>query len=415
MYVESIQSKKITKDTIVLMMGLFYPAVHNYIWRILVAFSGILGIYFSNAVFDIAVWFLVLGYIVVTSRKPKMSIKTAIIALAFILITLSSYAFTSYDYFSLSVLITLLIGTFSFFFQGYFVNIRRVSHTHLFWGAIITLSISILYSVYSVGTKDMNLEDNMEFAYIILPSILIILSQNFTDNKNTIAIIFSVIGTIFLVLQGTRGPILCLAFFICLMIYKKHGTGKLFYRTTAVILAVILIFSIPFVQQNLLELSASIDSSGYSSRFIRMILKGELSDANGRDAIKELLLKDIANNPLKIRGMFADRHATRGLIDNEYNTVYKNGTYAHSIWLEMIYNWGVFAGIAIFGILVYALWNMFRKTNKNNAYIAILFICTGFVHLFLSGSYLQSNAFFFLVGLVLNRSIYTKHDDAEFS
>lgn len=402
MYFKTNQQNKITKDTLILLMCLFYPAINNYIWRVAVEFTGIIGLNFSIQVLDAIIWTLVIGYSLMAAHKSTVKAKTLLIMLLFALVSLLSFAFTAYDYFSASVLFDLLIGTLSFFIFGSFINIKNISHKQLYIAAVATLIISMFYSLYSIGSKEISLEDNMEFAYKVLPSVLVILSRLFTDQKKKLAIVFSLVGTIFLLLQGTRGPLLCLAIFVCLMLYKKYGPGKLFFSIGIIVLISAVILSSQFVKLKLVELSNKIDSSGYSSRFITMMIEGDLSDNNGRDAIKDTLLENIKENPFAIRGMFADRQATRGLIDREYNTSYENGTYAHSFWIEMIYDWGVFLGGVILLIVFLTVWNFIRRSDKADAYICMLFVCTGFVHLFLSGSYLQSAEFFFLIGLALN-------------
>ncbi len=398
----TLSKNKITKDTVILMMGLFYPALNNYIWRVVVAITGIFRVYFSNQVFNIIVWTLVLGYMVCTSRNPKISFKTCMIAIVFLFIALLSFILTDYEYFSASVLVTLSIGTLSFFFQGSLINLKKVSHMHLYLAAIVTLVLSIIYSVYTVDSQNLSLEDNMDFAYKVLPSVLIIFSWLFTKRNKTVAIIFSVIGTVFLILQGTRGPIFCLAAFICLMMYKKYGLGKSFFKVGIIAVVIAFLVNSQSVQKELVDLTNKIDSSGYSSRFITMALDEELSDANGREAIQETLINDIKEQPLRIRGMFSDRQATRGLIDSEYNTNYEKGTYAHSLWLELLYDWGVFFGGIILIAILFLLLKTIKKIDINDSYILMLFICIGFVHLFLSSSYLLSANFFFLIGLVMN-------------
>ena len=403
MYFKTNQQNKISKDTLILLMCLFYPALNSYVWRALVSLTGMVGVYFSVQVFDAIVWSIVIGYIVITARKSTIKVKDLMVTLMFVLVALLCFVFTEYVYFSVPVLLTLSIGTFSFYILGSSVDIERVSHKQLYIAAIVTLIISVFYLIYFVASKEVKLNDNMDFAYKVLPSVLVIVSRLFTDQKKKLAIVFSVIGTIFLLLQGTRGPLFCLAFFACLMLYKKHGIGKFFFKIVIIVLILAIIFSSQFVKIKIVELSDKIDSSGYSSRFITMMIEGDLLDGNGRDAIKETLLEDIKEYPFAIRGMFADRQATRGLVDQEYSTGYKNGTYAHSLWIEMIYDWGVLLGGVFLLLVLFVVGNFIRKSNEQDAYIGMLFVCTGFVHLFFSGSYLQSADFFFLMGIALNR------------
>lgn len=392
-------NKRITKDTVIIFMGLFYPALHNYIWRVLVGITRMVGVSFSIGVFDAVVWTFVILLMLLTAKRLAIQPKTLFFYLLFLATAAISYAVTSYVYFTPLVFAGLIISTISFFLLGSCVRLERVSHRQLYKVAVFTLLVSILYSFYSIGTKELNLEDNMEFAYNILPSVLVIISWLFTDQKKKLAVVFTVVGIIFLMLQGTRGPLLCLAVFVCLMLYKKYGIGKTMLGIGAVAVAGALLLGSQSVKLKLLDISKEIDSTGFSSRFITMVINDEISDSNGRDAIKDKLTADIKESPLEIRGLFADRQATRGLTDRQYSTVYKEGTYAHSLWLEMVYDYGVLLGGALLLILAYLVLRMILHCTGQNAYIVMLFICTGFVHLFLSGSYLESKSFFFLLGL----------------
>lgn len=402
MYLNTTQQTKITKDTLILLAGLFYPALHNYIWRVIVAFTGMVGLHFSIETFDAIFWSIVILYVVITSHKAPIKVKTLITALTFVIVTLFSFAFTEYERFTVLVLFTMLVGTFSFFIQGSVIDLKNVSHKQLYVAAIATLMVSVAYSIYSIIFKKSTFEDNMDFAYSVLPSVLIIISWLFTDQDKRLAIVLSIIGTVFLLMQGTRGPLLCLAIFVCLMLYKKYGLRKIAFKVGPIMLILVILSSSQFVKSKLVAVSNKIDSTGFSSRFITMMIEGELSDGNGREAIKETLLEEIKENPFAIRGMYADRHGTRGLIDSEKNTIYEKGTYAHSFWIEMIYDWGVLFGGVILLIVSYMILRIIKESDKNDAYIVMLFVCTGFVHLFFSGSYLLSSEFFFLIGIAIN-------------
>ena len=403
----TISKNRITKDTLILLMGLFYPALGGYIRAVVVRITGIIGLTVSQNIFDVIVWSAVIVYIILGAKKPSIKPRTVLLFFSFVLIALMSFAFTSYQAFSPSVLITLVIGTYSFFIQGSFVDIKRVSHKHLYIAAVGTLIISMVYSIYFLSSREVNLEDNMDFAYKVLPSVIIIVSWLFTKEKKKLAVVLSVVGTIFLLLQGTRGPLFCLAAFVCLMIYKKYGFGKLFFGIGTCVLAVLILFSSQFAKSTLVSFSNKIDSSGYSSRFITMMIEGDLSDGNGRDAISDALLEDIQQEPLKLRGMFADREATIGLYDYEYSAIFTDGTYAHSLWLEILYDWGAIFGGVLLVALFFLIMRLIIKSDKDDSYLIMLYVCTGFVHLFWSGSYLTCSSFFFLIGLALNYR-YTK-------
>jgi len=394
--------ERMTKDTVVLFMILFYPAVHNYFWRALIAFTGLNRTVFTIDVFDAVVWAIIIGYILVTAGRTALTWKAYFAVILVTFTAIASYALTEYKYFTSEVLWTLLIGWCLFYLQGTSINIKNVSYNQLIVAAKITLTISTLYSLYTIISKNANYEDNMDFSYRALPAVLIVFSGLFVKKADKSTIIFALMGVVLLLLQGTRGPLLCLAVYVCLMLYKKHGMGKFFFKVSAAVLIVTLLLSSQTIQNWLLNVSEQIDSTGYSSRFISMLVKGDISDDNGRDVIKEALLEEIQENPFQVRGMFADRQATRGLRNRQWNIVYPEGTYAHSLWLEVIFDWGLlFGGVLLISIFL-IVFRVIKKCSMVDAYIIMLFVCKGFVHLFLSGSYLDNTAFFFLIGLAMN-------------
>lgn len=401
---KSVSRERMTKDTVILLMSLFYPAVHNYFWRAIIAFTGLDRTVFTIEVFDAIIWAILIGYMLATASRAKMTWRTYFAVILFIFVAVASFMLTEYKYFTSTVLWTLLIGGCVFFLQGSLINMKNVSYNQLLGAAKITLVISTLYSLYTIISKNATYEDNMDFSYRALPAVLIVFSGLLVKKAGRSTIVFAAMGVVLLLLQGTRGPLLCLAVYVCLMLYKKHGMGKFFLKVSAAVLIVTLLLSSQTIQNWLLNVSEQIDSTGYSSRFISMLVKGELSDDNGRDVIKEALLEEIQENPFQIRGMFADRQATRGLRNYEWNIIYPEGTYAHSIWIEVIFDWGLLLGGVLLISIVLILFRTIKKCSMSDAYIVMLFVCTGFVHLFLSGSYLEDTGFFFLMGLTMNDS-----------
>jgi hypothetical protein len=61
---------------------MFYPAVHNYAWRVVVAFTRIVGIDMNIEVFDAIVW----GIVILLSLREiikRLNIKSLLIILTF--------------------------------------------------------------------------------------------------------------------------------------------------------------------------------------------------------------------------------------------------------------------------------------------------------------------------------------------
>ena len=81
------------------------------------------------------------------------------------------------------------------------------------------------------------------------------------------------------------------------------------------------------------------------------------------------------------------------------------GTYAHNIFVELIYQYGLVIGVAMFSLFVIIVLKpvpgVLRHKDDDIAILVITFIPVGFVSLAFSGSYLTSFFFWSLMGLMV--------------
>lgn len=387
---------------ILLNMLLFYPAINNLLWRICFGLTSLLGIRITQGFFDSIVWIFILIYI---HRYfiSRVKARHVMIFITFLLVALISNMLTNYEAYTMNKLFQIMFTIIPVFFCGAIICVDSEYQEGLYKIAVIILLVSLLYTLYYLTSGRQLAVDNMDQAYSVLPAILIVFSRLFEPFRKKNNLIISILGIAYLLIMGTRGPFLCLAVFIGIMLFKKYGISKTVISTTVAIAFFVIAFESTFVQTRMLGLATNLEEYGFSPRIVTMLVSRNITDANGRNSIKETLLSEIKDEPFQIRGLFADREATKGLYDYEYHTIYANGTYAHNLIIEFIYDWGVFIGGVLILSLFFMAFKLIYKIDKEKSFIVGMYICLGIVHLLISGSYLENKDFFFLIGLMCNR------------
>ena len=394
-------------DLILLKMLLFYGAVNNLLWRIFIGISSILGIYISQSFFDNAVWIMVIIYLL-RYFLHGIKAKQFLIYLLAVIIVLVSYTFTNYEAFTDERLVALLMSVIPCFFCGAIITIYKKDIDSLYKPALIVLIVSFGYMVFYLSTGRLLASDNMDQAYRILPAVLIVLSKLLMSHNKKVHILPTILGVAYLLLMGTRGPLLCTVVFVAIVMIKKEGFTKLIIIFCTLIIAGTLILNTNFARKQAINIAKEMEVRGFSSRFVIMFIEGNITDANGRNSIRDRLVEDIKEAPFKIRGLYADREATRGLYDYEYTTRYINGSYAHNLVLEIVYDWGILIGGLALLIIFYKVCLLLYRSDKDLIYFIAIYVVLGIIHLMVSGSYLENQEFFILLGLTSNPHMWNK-------
>ena len=227
------------------------------------------------------------------------------------------------------------------------------------------------YRVYrgswsTVTATGVNLEASysVTFGYEVLIFALIFLYLSLTEKKS-IYIITAVIDIILMLVGGSRGPILFVGLFFVLyiLIYTQNIRRK--GLVVFLIIAGSLLVYI-FYNPMLVLLINILDYFHLSSRFLRMLLAGTISDDSNRFNIWNASIQMIKNNPFGY-GAMGSRHEI-------INYIFAG--YPHSIILEFLIDYGVILGsfllIVFFG---YALSILFSKKKKEWCDVFLPFFC----------------------------------------
>lgn len=220
------------------------------------------------------------------------------------------------------------------------------------------------WSTVTATGANMEATYSVTFGYEVLIFALIFLYLSLTEKKS-IYIITAVIDIILMLVGGSRGPILFVGLFFVLyiLIYTQNIRRK--GLVVFLIIAGSLLVYI-FYNPILVLLINILDYFHLSSRFLRMLLAGTISDDSNRFNIWNASIQMIKNNPFGY-GAMGSRHEI-------INYIFAG--YPHSIILEFLIDYGVILGsfllIVIFG---YAFSILFSRKKRDWCDVFLPFFC----------------------------------------
>ena len=252
-------------------------------------------------------------------------------------------------------------------------NLLRFSYIMVI--TVIIYVILILVGRISVLQGDYN----MAFSYyLLIPSIIL-----FEQRHRLINFVLFIGVTLSVLFFGSRGALFSIVLYMIIssfILSKKRNT---------VVITIIGIFFLVFykeITRMLLELANIL---GIYSRSIYLLLSNEFITHNsGRDVFYEKILSYLKEYPIFGNGLWGDR-------------VILEGAYSHNLILELTVNFGIFLGPIIIATLIYLMVKVWLKSDIESKKIFLLFICSGLIPLFVSGSYLKSAEFWIFLGSLI--------------
>lgn len=276
-----------------------------------------------------------------------------------------------------------LIKTLPFYFVGRIIDYSRISKHITLLSILSIICFVIIYYILNASDDktDIYHSGDMYSAYIIMPFIILIILDAF-KTRNKISIIISISSYIILLSLGNRGAVLYTTIFTSICIMNQLNKKTI---TTRIMVFIVLIISIYLFLGVFIEnIYMLFEELGVSTRIFDKLENDQL-DTSGRDQITSYLLKELSYKTSGY-GLTADR---RFIVDS----------YAHNIFLELVFSFGYVIGGLIIILLVSTLLRAYincRKKNNNLFYIAM--ICFGILPLMTSMSFLEYPYFFLLLG-----------------
>lgn len=200
----------------------------------------------------------------------------------------------------------------------------------------------------------------------------------FLENKKWYDMIAAILSFVLVILEGSRGPLICLAVFLVLYLLAKGKELRKRKKLQFLTLIVILSLAVILFRDSLLSwLIDRIAALNIDSRTITMLLSGNLSSDNARGIIFDLCWDHIENQGFWGMGPFGNRTF---IVPKYY------WGYPHNIVLELILDYGWMVAIGIIAAMVLAIIRMFRKAQKEELMVFCILLAYN-MKLFLSSTY----------------------------
>lgn len=325
----------------------------------------------------------------------------------FLSIPLLINKFTLFDYTFFAFLIVIYVTNYAIhpenteYLNNNAYNCLCLASPMYFWGriadeknykiftyiSIICIAMSVFYFAHyaqiAKNISEVASDDNMYVAYNILPHVTLLL-WNSLNKFNILHIVFMIVGVLFLLSCGTRGPLVCLAFFgIIYFIFFMNF--KFAFLIKGIILSIAGIMLL-FLHEIISYIAFMFTGLNLSTRILDKFISGELGNDSGRSSIKIVFYK-ILDNSDSITGIGYFGSQRFGYI------------YPHDIILDFQLSYGYVLGdillASICCICVLAIY--YSKTKHERCMIIMMFSFT-IIKLFLSSTFLTEMFFYALIG-----------------
>lgn len=286
----------------------------------------------------------------------------------------------------------LLLIALPTFFVGLLLDVERLQRPMYIASVLCMISQFAYIFIYSQSSATSTLsitEENMYASYQLLPHALFV-TWCTLRKFNIFGLFLSFAGFLVIIAFGARGPLVCYFFFLSIyLIFIVGLIKKRWVRIAIIVFAISIIF---FLDNILVLLNEALSSHGVNTRIVDLFMQDEFIQNDStleRRYLADATLKDISEHLFLGRGMAGDRYAS-------------GGGYCHNFVLEIWASYGVFLGtVLILSLLVLYVKALIRG-NDNEKSLLLLLISSGFIKLFMSGTYIEEGLFFMAIGYSLN-------------
>ncbi len=372
---------------------LFYDTLINFVTAILyrLPLIGTIGGFIVPGI--VVVLFV---YCIFVNHTIRICAPELIVILALSLLLALSYLLfpENQQFYNSNNLKNIFLGAFPFLLLG-----SNFDEGDAFFKWLIRLSsfaivVNVLYLSFYLSNRTMS-NDNMHWAYLLVPHVLLVIKGTFDKEKliiRIVRIIVSIVGTLYVLSMGTRGPILIIIIYFGILIFLKliqAGWKKALVPILIVGGLIVFILSDSYMGV-ILQIRDYFSKAGLSVRSIDLFLNGEyISYQSGRDVIYATLWEKVYERPILGYGIFG-----------EWQFI---GYTAHNIYLQLCVHFGILIGSTLAAwYLITVGKGYFLSTSKAGRDLILLYFVFTFVRGIFGGDYLSSY-FFFLLGLSLQQ------------
>lgn len=345
----------------------------------------------------VAIIFIPLIYLIIYNRNYYLSQKFN--AKSFICFILFIFIFFGYSFCIGSLRPSIIESFFNFLIFGIpliLISYLRIGVMYIFRTIVIVGIIALPLQLTQIDIS--NTSDSgvwMSVSYnlikIIIPSIIVL----FYDRIKIIKIIgiFQLLaGIAFLVVLGSRGAVLGVILCVLLLLLYRNNKNLriLSFKSLLVVLfsITIILFFEPIITSVYEKLQDNNISSYSLMRMVNSFNDGS-SLSSGRDDIYAVAISGIADNLILGSGI--------GSFDNY------SGAYPHNIFLQVLYEGGLFFGIPLIAVIILSICTLNQKVTMDRRLLYVYLISAGLVQLLFSANFWSSILFWYWIGLSLKR------------
>ncbi len=280
-----------------------------------------------------------------------------------------------------------LLCVFPCYFIGRLTDIEKYYRLFLFLSVACIFMDLFYFLVYAPAHKNMEEvagHDNMHRAYLSLPHVTMLLWATLRQFRLW-KLAMTVLGVLFLLSCGTRGPLVCLFFFgFVYFLFFMNFRGAVYVKAVIVLLATM---AIVFLREIALFLAQTFLGLNLSTRIMDKIVYGGLDNDSYRGE-----LRDKVYHLLDLHGDFFGLGA---LGCQRFGVIYP-----HFLPLDFFCTYGYFLGSVLLVLLTTLVGWAFWLTRGKTSQVFILFLFSvSIIKLMLSSSFLLEPWFYMLIGV----------------
>lgn len=207
----------------------------------------------------------------------------------------------------------------------------------------------------------------------------VVLFGLFVETKKQRHFIYFIVSVITILITGSRGALISLAFFVVVYIYSNKS-----WTSMEKLAAMMLIICLAVFYQEIFEMMYNICKKMNINSRTLYLMSSDVKHMSGREDIYGDVWKSICESPLAVRGIAYDMEVFE--------------TYPHNIAFELLYQFGVLVGgPMICWIFAKAMKQISGATKKDDKLVLIL-IASGIMSLIFSNTLWKSIYFWLWIG-----------------
>lgn len=258
-----------------------------------------------------------------------------------------------------------------------FAGLKYAAYISMAYAIIIGLVISGLINLPGFTTSYMFYGYKSYLAAVVFTCL-------YEIEKNKKYLVFTGVTLLFVLMFGSRGPILCFLVFVFLYNVLIKGVRKKEFFSLLVI--AIVVYTVLSDERVVYYISIQLKNIfGISSRSLQKLLDGTIWNNTGRDLLYGPAYGIIKENWLLGAGMYSDRALIYMASDDIKSVGY--GHYVHNFFLEFLLDFGIPLTITFVVAYVGAMKKIFQSQEMRYVWCSVIMTTLWFGESLLSGSF----------------------------